>query len=184
MLRFAQRYQNVSLEKMTAYADDAVRILRARARPGQTITSSALAMAGRARMLRGEPEEAAPLFDEAIRELLAERPPQPTWLAQARINWCESLVASNRPEETLAAYRESARDAVASLGPNDPTTLQSGVASALHANAHRAEARQLHEDLLKRVLAVKGEDTLYTPIVRSAYARSLGAEGGLSRHST
>ena len=182
LTRLAQRHQNLSYEKMKAYADEALQVLRPHAVAGEDRLSTALHLAARARVQLGEPAEAEALYRESMRELAKTTPMPQVALVQARTALGECLAAQQKFDEALKTYRDAAAAAAASLGPSDPGTIvaTSRLAALLHATGQRREAGVLHQDALRRVLEVKGaDDTLFTPIVRMDLGRSLLAEGRL-----
>jgi serine/threonine-protein kinase len=182
LTRLAQRNQNISYDKMLAYADEAVRILR----PYQTATedrlSNALHFAARARVLLGDFAAAEPLYRESIAELEKNSPVPKVPHAQTLVYLAESESAQFKIDAAEQSYRKALLNARSALGADDVVTIQieSRLAAFLHATARRKEARQLHQDALRKVIAVKGDaDTLHTPQVRMDFGRSLLAEGRL-----
>ncbi|MEO6280424.1 protein kinase domain-containing protein [Roseateles sp.] len=183
LTRLAQRHQNLSYEKMKAFADEAVGILRAHAVANEDRVGAALTLAARARVQLGEGADAEPLYREALVELRKDKALSQVALAQIRTSLAENLVTQQKFDAALREYRETTDGALAALGPSDATSIppQSHLAALLHAVGERAEARRLHRDVLRRVLEVKGpNDTLFTPMVRMDMGRSLLAEGRLS----
>jgi serine/threonine protein kinase/tetratricopeptide (TPR) repeat protein len=184
LTRLAQRHQNVSLEKMRAYADDAVRILRAHQVADEDRMSTALHLAARARVQLGEYADGERLYRDSLEELRKSRPVPQVALLQGAVSLAECLTAEQKFEAALQTLREAGENARKSLGPDDAGALvaDSRLAALLHAIGRRQEARRMHENALSRVLAIKGNDeTLFTPIVRSDYGRSLFAEGQLQQ---
>jgi serine/threonine-protein kinase len=182
LTRLAQRHQNISLEQMRAYADDAVRVLRAHQVPDQDRLSTALHLAARARVQLGEYAAGERLYRESIDELRKAKPVSQVALLQTAVSLAECLAAEQQIESAIETLREASENARKNLGPDDPGSIvaDSRLAALLHGIGQREEARRLHEEALRRVLAIKGDaDTLFTPIVRSDYARSLFAEGRL-----
>ncbi|CAN5411521.1 hypothetical protein BH11PSE9_BH11PSE9_19490 [soil metagenome] len=179
----AQRNQNLSYEKMKAYADEAVAVMRPHARPGTNLLSTPLTLAARARFLLGQPADAEPLYREALQGLLQlDEVPQKS-LAQARDSLAECLTMQQKRDEAAQMFEQEEAGSRAAFGPDDTATLvaMSRRAALLHNMGQRAVARSKHEEALRRVLATRGaDDTLYTPIVRTDYARSLLAEGQLA----
>jgi eukaryotic-like serine/threonine-protein kinase len=182
LTRLAQRYQNISLEKMKSYADEALTVLRSNSTTTENVMSPALALAARARMQLGENAAAEGLFRESLNELRKAKALPQVALAQGRTALAECLAAQQKFDAALREHRESAAGALASLGSADAATFfaHTRLATLLHGLGMREEARALHVDTLRRVLAAKGaDDTLFTPMVRVDYARSLLAEGRL-----
>ena len=179
----AQRHQNISLEKMKTYADDAVRVLRPLSTRGEDKLSTALHLAARARSQLGEYAQAEALYREAIVELDKLRPPSQLSLLQSRNTLAETLAAQQKLAEALQVYRQAVDAGLAGLGDKDVgvAVTQARLAGLMHATGQRTAGRALHEAALQRVLQIKGEaDTLYTPIARMEFARSLFAEGQLA----
>jgi len=184
LIRLAQRHQNISLEKMRVYADEAVRVLRAHQVANEDRMSTALHLAARARVQLGEYAEGERLYRESLQELNKSQPVPQVALLQGEVALAECLVAEQEFDAAIRTLREAGENARKNLGPNDPGTIvaDSRLAALLHAVGRRDEARRMHEDALRRVLAIKGDDeTLFTPIVRSDYGRSLFAEGQLQK---
>jgi serine/threonine-protein kinase len=184
LTRLAQRHQNISLEKMRAYADDAVRVLRAHQVPDEDRMSTALHLAARARVQLGEYAEGERLYRDSIDELRKTTPVPQVVLLQTAVSLAECLAAQQEIDAAIQTLREAGDAGRKSLGPTDPGPIvaDSRLAALLHGVGQRDEARRLHEASLQRVLEVKGEDdTLFTPIVRSDYGRSLFAEGQLQK---
>jgi tetratricopeptide (TPR) repeat protein len=182
LTRLAQRHQNISFEKMLAYADDAVRVLRAHQVADEDRMSTALHLAARARVQLGEYAEGERLYRDSIEELRKAKPVPQVALLQGAVGLAECLAVQQEFDAAIQTLREASENARRTLGPSDPGAIvaDSRLASLLHSIGRRDEARRLHEDALRRVLAIKGEeDTLFTPIVRSDYGRSLFAEGQL-----
>jgi serine/threonine-protein kinase len=182
LTRLAQRHQNISLDKMREYADDAVRVLRAHQIPNEDRLSTALHLAARARVQLGDYAEGERLYRESVEELRKSRAVPQVALLQTAVALAESLAAQQKFDAAIQTLREASATARKNLGPNDPGPIvaDSRLAALLHGIGRRDEARRLHDDALRRVLATKGEDdTLFTPIVRSDYGRSLFAEGQL-----
>ncbi len=180
--RLAQRHQNISFEKMRGYADEAVRILTAYETPDEDRMSTALHLAARARVQLGEFADGERLYRRSIDELRKSKPVPQVALLQAAVALSEAVAAQQHFDLAIAELRQAGETARETLGPNDPGTIvaESRLAALLHTVGRRDEARHLHEDALKRVLAVKGDDdTLYTPIVRADWGRSLLVEGRL-----
>jgi eukaryotic-like serine/threonine-protein kinase len=182
LTRLAQRNQNISYDKMFAYADEAVRILR----PYQTATedrlSTALHFAARSRVLLGDFAAAEPLYRESITELEKNSPVPQVPHAQTLVYLAESQSAQLKIDAAEQSYRKALLNARGALGADDVVTIQieSRLAAFLHSTARREEALQLHQDALRKVIAVKGDgDTLHTPQVRMDFGRSLLAEGRL-----
>jgi serine/threonine-protein kinase len=184
LTRLAQRHQNISLEKMRAFADDAVHVLRPHQVTNEDRMSTALHLAARARVQLGQYAEGERLYRESIDELRKSRPVPQVALLQGAVALAESLAAQQEFDAAIQTLREASENANKNLGPDDPGSIvaDSRLAALLHGIGRREEARRLHEDALRRVLAIKGEeDTLFTPIVRSDYGRSLFAEGQLQQ---
>jgi tetratricopeptide (TPR) repeat protein len=182
LTRLAQRHQNISLEKMRAYADEAVRVLQPHAVADEDRMSTALHLAARARVQLGDYAEGERLYRASIQELRKSSPVPQVALLQGAVALAEAIVAQQHFDSAIQELREAGDTVRKTLGPDDPGTIvaDSRLAALLHAVGRRDEARRLHEDALRRVLAVKGEnDTLFTPIVRSDYGRSLFTEGRL-----
>ena len=182
LTRLAQRNQNISYDKMLAYADEAVGVLRPYQIPSEDRLSNALHFAARARVLLGDFATAEPLYRESITELEKNSPVPRVPHAQTLVYLAESQSAQLKIDSAEQTYRKALQDARGALGADDVVTIQieSRLAAFLHATGRREEARRLHEDALRKVIAVKGnEDTLHTPQVRMDFGRSLLAEGRL-----
>ena len=182
LTRLAQRHQNVSFEKMQAYADEAVAVLRAHEVPTEDRLGTALHLAARARVQLGAYAEGERLYREAIAEVRKEVPVAHLNIVQTLVALGECLALQHKAEAAVQTYREAAAVGRRFLGESDPGFIvaQSRLAALLHATGQRAEGRRLHQDALQRVLEVKGsDDTLFTPIVRMDFGRSLFAEGRL-----
>ena len=182
LTRLAQRHQNVSFEKMQAYADEAVAVLRAHAVPNEDRLSTALHLAARARVQRGAPAEGERLYRESIVEVNKETPVAHLNVVQGLVALGECLALQHKVDAAAQSYRDAADTGRTYLGESDPGTIvaQSRLAALLHATGRREEGRRLHRDALRRVLEVKGsDDTLFTPIVRMDFGRSLFADGRL-----
>jgi serine/threonine protein kinase len=180
----AQRHQNISLDKMRDYADEAVRVLRPHQVPNEDRMSTALHLAARARVQLGEYAEGEKLYRESLEELRKSRAVPQVALLQGAVALAECLVAQQKLDAAIETLREASETARKTLGPGEPGVIvaDSRLAALLQGIGRRDEARRLHEDALRRVLAIKGEDeTLFTPIVRSDYGRSLFADGQLQR---
>jgi serine/threonine-protein kinase len=183
LTRLAQRHQNMSFEKMQVYADDAVRVLRPHQVPNEDRLSTALHLAARARVQNGDYAGGERLYRESIAELRKSAPIPQVAVLQALVSLAESLAAQQKFDEAVATYRAAADGVRKYLGPGDPGVIvaESRLAALLHAIGERTEARRLHEQALRTALAQKGDaDTLFTPIARMDYGRSLFAEGRIA----
>ncbi len=182
LTRLAQRHQNVSFEKMQAYADEAVAVLRAHAVPNEDRLGTALHLAARARVQLGAPAEGEQLYRESLVEVHKETPVAHVGIVQALVALGECQAMQHKVDAALQTFRDAAETGRKALGESDPGVIaaQSRLAALLHATGRREEGRRLHEDALRRVLEVKSShDTLFTPIVRMDFGRSLFAEGRL-----
>ena len=182
LTRLAQRHQNVSFEKMQAYADEAVAVLRAHAVPDEDRVGTALHLAARARVQLGAPAEGEALYRESIAEVHKETPLAHVSIVQALVALGECQAMQHKVDAAVQTYREAVQTGRQALGESDPGVIvaQSRLAALLHATGQREEGRRLHQDALRRVLEVKGShDTLFTPIVRMDCGRSLFADGRL-----
>ena len=182
LIRLAQRHQNISYEKMLAYADEAAALFKQYHADDKDQLSSALHLAARARALLGDYEAAEPLYRESLEELqkldsAAENSVIPTLFYLA-----ETQAMLLKIPEAEQSYRAALERALKRSGDLHANTIQSEtrLAAFLHATSRREEARRLHESALRKALQTKGEaDTLTTPQVRMDYGRSLLAEGRL-----
>ena len=182
LTRLAQRHQNVSFEKMQVYADAAVAVLRAHEVPNEDRLGTALHLAARARVQLGAYAEGERLYRESIVEVRKETPVAHLNIVQSLVALGECLALQHKADAAVQTYREAAAVGRRYLGESDPGFIvaQSRLAALLHATGQREEGRRLHQDALRRVLEVKGsDDTLFTPIVRMDFGRSLFAEGRL-----
>ena len=182
LTRLAQRHQNVSFEKMQVYADAAVAVLRAHQVPNEDRLGTALHLAARARVQLGAYAEGERLYRESIAEVRKETPVAHLNVVQALVALGECLALQHKADAAVQTYRDAAATGRKYLGESDPGFIvaQSRLAALLHATGRREEGRRLHQDALQRVLEVKGsDDTLFTPIVRMDFGRSLFAEGRL-----
>ena len=182
LTRLAQRHQNVSFEKMQVYADEAVAVLRAHEVPNEDRLGTALHLAARARVQLGAYAEGERLYRQAIAEVRKEAPVAHLNIVQSLVALGECLALQHKADAAVQTYREAAAVGRRYLGESDPGFIvaQSRLAALLHATGQREEGRRLHQDALRRVLEVKGsDDTLFTPIVRMDFGRSLFAEGRL-----
>ncbi len=182
LTRLAQRHQNISFEKMQAYADEAVALLRAHEVPNEDRLGTALHLAARARVQLGAYAEGERLYRESIVEVQKETPVAHLNIVQSLVALGECLALQHKVDAALQVFRDAADTAGTYLGESDPGGIvaQSRLAALLHASGRREEGRRLHQDALARVLEVKGsDDTLFTPIVRMDFGRSLFAEGRL-----
>ena len=182
LTRLAQRHQNVSFEKMQAYADEAVAVLRAHAVPSEDRLSTALHLAARARVQLGATADGERLYRESLAEVQKETPPSHLSIVQGLVALGECLAMQHKVDAAVQTYRDAADTGRRHFGESDAGVIvaQSRLAALLHATGRREEGRGLHEDALRRVLEVKGsDDTLFTPIVRMDFGRSLFADGRL-----
>jgi len=182
LTRLAQRHQNVSFEKMQAYADEAVAVLRLHAVADEDRVGTALHLAARARVQLGAPADGEQLYRESIAEVHKETPVAHVNIVQGLVALGECQAMQHRVDAALQTYREAVDTGRKHLGESDPGVIaaQSRLAALLHASGQREEGRRLHQDALRRVLDVKGSnDTLFTPIVRMDFGRSLFADGRL-----
>ena len=182
LTRLAQRHQNISFAAMREHADAAVRVLRALPDPDAGGLSTALHLAARARVQLGAFAEGEQLYREAISVLHQCTPVPQVVVVQGWVALGECLAAQHQVDNALQAYRDAAQAGHRYLGEADPGSIvaESRLAGLLHASGQRGEGRRLHGEALRRVLEVKGpEDTLFTPMVRMEFGRSLFAEGRL-----
>ena len=184
LTRLAQRYQNLSYEKMRDYADAAVAILRRYQVPNEDRMSTALHLAARARVQLGDYFGGESLYRDSLDELRKTTPLPQVALLQGAVSLAECLAGEQQFDAAVDTLRSASANARSTLGPDDPGALvaDSHLAALLHATGHRDEADRMHAATLRRVLDLKGEnDTLFTPLVRSDYGRSMFAEGQLQQ---
>src|SRR6185436_19763716 len=125
--------------------------------------------------------QAERLSREAIVELSKTEPPSHLALLQTRISLADALAGQQKIDEALQTYQMAIDQGRAALGADDGSLMiaQAKLAGLMHVSGQRGAARRLHEQALQAVQRIKGADTLYAPIVRSEYARSMLAEGNL-----
>ena len=183
LTRLAQRHQNLSFEKMQAYADEAVAVLRPHAVPGENRVGTALHLAARARVQLGAAADGERLYRESIAEVHKEKPLAHLNIVQGLVALGECQAMQHKVDAALQTFRDAADTGRRHLGESDIGAIhaQSRLAALLHATGQREEGRRLHQDALRRVLEVKGsDDTLSTPVVRMDCGRSLFADGRLA----
>src|SRR5262249_35165649 len=159
--------------------DAALQVMRPHAVPTENRLSPAFYWAANARMQLGELPQAERLCREAIGELGKTTPPSHLALLQTRISLADALAGQQKIDEALQTYRMAIDQGRAALGADDASLMiaQAKLAGLMHASGQRGAARALHEQALQAVQRIKGADTLYAPIVRTEYARSMLAEG-------
>jgi len=182
LIRYAQRYQSISYDKMKEFADRAVDTFRANPSKEHDNLSTALHLAARARSLLGDDRGAEALYQQALAELdqVPNAPnssviPTLLYLAEAQYH----LLKIPEAERT---YRDAVARARARSGEMhiDSIQAESRLAAFLHGTSRRAEARALFTSSLSRAVALKGErDTLLVPQVRALKARAAIADGSI-----
>lgn len=184
LTRLAQRHQSISWEKTRAYADEAVRILRAHKGNNEDRLSTPLLYAARARTSLGDFTGGESLMHDAIQELSRVAPVSNVALVQTLNSLGDVQAAQLKIEAAENTYRRGKLIAETKLGAEDATTLwnSSKLAVFLHSTGRREEARELHEAALRKILATRGEDDpIYTSGARIHFARSLLADGNFDR---
>jgi len=181
--RLAQRHYNLSVARSLAYADEAVRVLRALPEPDLDHLAAALSLAGRVRGAIGEPAAADALWQQS-RDTLRAMPviPRVQWV-EAGMSRAETLAQRMQWHAALALARETVDDSAATLGAEHASSIvaRARQGALLHAAGERPAARPLLEEALRDALATFGEhETLYTPLVRAHAARGAYADGRLA----
>ncbi len=182
LIRYAQRYQSISYDKMKDFADQSVTVLRAHPASERNNLSTALHLAARARSLLGDDRGAESLYQQTLKatEVFPNAPdsiviPTLIYLAETQYHLLEIPQAE-------ATYRMGIARAKERSGPQHVNSIQaeSRFGGFLHATSRRTEGRALLIESLREAIALKGDqDSLLVPQVRSLAAHAAIADGRL-----
>lgn len=179
LIRYAQRYQNISVAKMRDFADEALRVIRAHPSSGANI-ATALHFAARARATLGDDAHAEPLYREALERFKALAGGGEEQFIVNSLYLADVLVLRQKFSEAEQIYRSTLERAQQRSSDRHPNSLHalSRLGSFLVSTSRPAEGRPLLDNALKLTLETFGaSNTLLTPDARSLSARGWLAQG-------
>jgi len=182
LLMLAQAYRYTAVDKMRAYADDAVAYYRQR-HPDSSNLSVSLTVAGSARALQGDAVGAEKLFQQALAEAPREDDGQSAWVVFPLIALAETQDALGEIDEEEKSYRTADAAAHTYFGDAHFETILSEAkfGSFLLATGRREDGYRRMDSAVAAIGKGKGG---YTPpfviaVVSGLRGRALFADGRL-----
>ena len=183
LIRYAQRYQNISVVRMRDHADEALRVIQAHPESGANI-GTALHFAARSRMILGDWAAAEPIYRQALVRLKGKPGGGGEQAVLNSLYLGDALWRLQRFDEAEQLFRASLVMARERGGERHRVTLfvSSWLGLFLVSSGRVDEGRALLDATLATTLAELGEqDTLETPNARSMSARGWLEQGQPAR---